>query len=126
MEAVSQQEARKIAAIESGAALFDVLLFHFPPLAWSIQMNLSQPVRCRAARDAVLDVEDNRLRFIASSIAARLFPFGFHGLQLRACLFPVANRVVGAERDLLAARQQKLFTALHQVLLVEGPRVHEV
>jgi len=48
------------------------------------------------------------------------------GGQLRACLLAVAHAIVSAEGDLLAVGQQSLFTALHHILLVEGPGIHKV
>src|SRR5215470_10416883 len=48
------------------------------------------------------------------------------GRELFAGLLAVPQRVVGAVRDLLAVRQQRGLAALHQLLLVEGPGIHEV
>src|SRR6266545_3526792 len=41
-------------------------------------------------------------------------------------LLPVADRVVGAERDHAAVWHEELHAALHHVLHVERPRVHEI
>src|SRR6266403_1354609 len=51
---------------------------------------------------------------------------GFEGFELGAGLLAVADRVVDAERYLLAAGKQKILAALHEILLIEGPGVHEV
>src|SRR5260370_3173975 len=51
---------------------------------------------------------------------------GLHCLQLSASLFAIADGIVGAKRNLFASRQEKFLAALHEVLLIEGPRVHEI
>jgi hypothetical protein len=53
-------------------------------------------------------------------------PFRLHGVELPTSLLAVADRIVGAEWDLLAARQEKLLATFHEVLLIERPRIHEI
>src|SRR5260221_5819579 len=52
--------------------------------------------------------------------------FGFKGLELRASLLAIANGVEGAEWYLLASGQQEFLTALHEILLIERPWIHEI
>src|SRR5439155_17957093 len=47
-------------------------------------------------------------------------------LQRRRHLLAVTDRVVRAERDHSPVRYEELDAALHHVLHVEGPRIHEV
>src|SRR5258708_10736213 len=61
-------------------------------------------------------------RAISSSPMARSLACG----KLLPRLLTVADTVVGTERNLLAIRQEDFLTALHHVLLVKGPGVHEV
>ncbi len=51
---------------------------------------------------------------------------GFHRFELRTSLLAVTDRVVRAEWYLFAAWKQELLATLHQIFLVEGPRVHEI
>src|ERR1035437_3185522 len=73
-----------------------------------------------------MKVKDNRLQTIGRAVTARLLASCFHRVQLSTSLFAIADRIVRAERNLLAARKQEFLTALHQILLVERPGVHEV
>src|ERR1035437_428951 len=73
-----------------------------------------------------MKVKDNRLQTIGRAVTARLLASCFHRVQLSTSLFAIADRIVRAERNLLAARKQEFLAALHQVLLVERPRIHEV
>ena len=65
---------------------------------------------------------------LGSNLSARPGPpaLRFQGFKLSSRLLAIAQSVVSAERDLLAARKQKFLAALHQVLLVERPWIHEV
>src|SRR5262249_36150547 len=80
-----------------------------PPRSWA---------RSKAERDGFRHV------WVARAPGTPAISFTMY--ELFAGLFPVAECVVGAERDLVAARQQKPLTALHEVFLVEGPGIHEV
>src|SRR5260370_37829847 len=81
----------------------------------------------RATRTVVaLKAERDRLRRISLARAPGAIAAALAGLELLAGLLPVAERVVCAEGDLHAAREQELLAAFHQVLLVKGPGVHEV
>src|SRR5713101_940388 len=51
---------------------------------------------------------------------------GLHRLQLSTSLFTIADGIVGTERNLFASRQEKFLAALHEVLLIESPRIHEI
>src|SRR5260370_35793134 len=77
------------------------------------------------ARPAI-GVEDERARVVSATFAPGAPPLGLHRIELGSRLFPIPHRVVGAEWNLLAARQQKLLAAFHEILLVEGPRAHEI
>src|ERR1039458_5797259 len=125
MKAVSQQIAREIASVKCGTTLLDALLFHVHPLTCFAFADPKQRPHFHALR-ACMEVKDNRLRMIWLAISASLFALWFHGIQLRSRLFAITDRVVRAKGDLFAAGEQKLLAALHQVLLVEGPGIHEV
>src|ERR1039457_2742787 len=62
----------------------------------------------------------------SAAFRLRAPPFRLHRLQLSASLFTIADGIVSTERNLLASRQEKFLTALHEVLLIKSPRVHEI
>src|SRR5258708_2343440 len=72
------------------------------------------------------EVEGDWLRRIRRPIPLRLQPRTLPRPKLRPRLLAVSDAVVGAEWNLFAARQQELLAALHHILLIERPRVHEV
>ena len=74
----------------------------------------------------LVEFESNRPGNKRSAFFAGSNTLGFEGFELGAGLLAVADRVVGAERYLLAAGKQKFLAALHEILLVEGPGVHEI
>src|SRR5260370_41458412 len=74
----------------------------------------------------MIEVERDWPRLISPSLSAGAPAFWLRCFQLRSGLLPVANRVVGAEWNLLASWQQEFLAALHQVLLIECPRIHEI
>src|SRR5260370_28800261 len=82
---------------------------------------------CKAVRPRLIDERKNNrpwyegLAFFAGSNAR-----GFESFEVGAGLLPIADGVVRAEGYLLAAGKQKFLAALHQILLIEGPRVHEI
>src|SRR5258708_11415779 len=74
----------------------------------------------------VFYIELDGLRFESVTLRLRALALRFHRLQLSASLFAIADRIVGAERNLLASRQEKFLAAFHEVLLIESPGVHEI
>src|SRR6516162_6918176 len=80
------------------------------------------PVRLRL----FADLKSNRPRYKSSAFFAGSDTLGFESFELGAGLFAIADSVIGAERHLLAAGKQEFLAALHEILLVERPRVHEV
>src|SRR5260370_16431555 len=74
----------------------------------------------------LVEFESNRPGNKRSTFFAGANPLWFQGFELDTSLFAITNRVISAERNLLPSRKQKFLAALHQVLLIEGPRVHEI
>src|SRR5215831_8624530 len=77
---------------------------------------------CR--RDA--EAERHRPWFEPLSVGPRPTPLSFQGFKLGSCLLTITKGVVSAEWDLFTAGKEKFFAALHQVLLIECPWIHEV
>src|SRR5262249_49663177 len=73
-----------------------------------------------------LEIERDWPWLILRAGRARAPTFRLHSFKLDACLLAISKRVVGAKGDLLAAWEQEFLTALHQILLVERPGIHEV
>ena len=74
----------------------------------------------------LVEFESNRPGNKRPAFLAGSNTLGFETFELGASLLPITDGVVGAEWYLLAARKQKFLAALHQVLLIESPRVHEI
>src|SRR5258707_672950 len=74
----------------------------------------------------LVEFESDRPGNKRSAFFAGADPLGFEGFQLRPGLLSVADSVVCAKWYLLAARKQKFLAALHEVLLIESPGVHEI
>src|SRR5579859_5302961 len=77
-------------------------------------------------RVRLLEIEADRLRYKGDARAAGSVVRPLARFELHARLLTVAKRIVGAERNLLTIRQKEFLAALHQVLLIEGPGIHEV
>src|SRR5262249_32454348 len=71
-------------------------------------------------------IEHNRLGLVEPAFASRTPPLWLHCVELLACLFAIAHHIVRTERNLLAAGQQKLLAAFHEVLLIKGIGIHEI
>src|SRR5258708_11100385 len=65
-------------------------------------------------------------RSIRGAVKASTIARSFACCKLLSCLLAIADAVVRAKRNLLPVGQENFLTALHQVLLVKGPGVHEV
>src|ERR1039458_6448370 len=125
MKAVSQQHPCEVTAVKRNAALFDAWLFHAHPLAQRAFVDLQQGPHFHALRAGV-KVKDNRFWTICYAVATSLLALWLHRVELSTRLFAIPDGVIGAERNLLATGQQEFLAALHQVLLVESPGIHEV
>src|SRR5260370_729667 len=80
------------------------------------------PVRLRL----FAELKSNRLGHKGTTRLAGADALGFEGFQLRPGLLSVTDSVVCAKWYLLAAGKQEFLAALHEILLVEGPGVHEI
>jgi hypothetical protein len=74
----------------------------------------------------LLKVERDGPRLVFPPLRTDEAAFGHRRLELRSGLFAIPDRVIRAEWNLFSAGQQELLAALHQVLLIEGPWVHEI
>src|SRR6516225_6125413 len=72
------------------------------------------------------EIESHRPWLIACAAGTCAPTFWFHGFKLCARLLAIPKSVVRAKGDLLASREKEFFAALHQILLVERPGIHEV
>src|SRR6266851_4353193 len=72
------------------------------------------------------ELKSNWPRYKGSALFAGSNTLGFESFELGAGLLAIADRVIGAEWYLLAAGKQEFLAALHEILLVEGPGVHEI
>src|SRR5258708_7240975 len=74
----------------------------------------------------LVEFESDRPGNKRSAFFAGADALGFEGFQLRPGLLSVTDSVVCAKWYLLAAGKQEFLAALHEILLVEGPGVHEI
>ena len=72
------------------------------------------------------EIESYGRWLIACAVGMCPATFRFHGLKLCARLLAISKGVVRAKRDLLTTGEKEFFAALHQILLVKRPGVHEV
>src|SRR5258708_19795379 len=70
----------------------------------------------------LVEFKSNRPGNKRSAFFAGSNTLGFEGFELAAGLLAVADRVVGAERYLLAAGKPKFLAPLLEIPLVQGPR----
>src|SRR5216683_5661876 len=74
----------------------------------------------------LVEFESNRTGNKRPAFFAGANPLRFQGFELDTSLFAITNRVKSAERNLLPSRKEELLAALHEVLLIESPRIHEI
>src|SRR6266704_2060801 len=114
MEAISQEHRREVAFVEAGATLLYVFL------------RTHGSTTRKPFVSSLMEVERDGPRLIFAAIGTGTAALGLGCFQLRPGLLAVADGVVSAEWNLLSAGQEEFLAAFHQVLLVEGPRVHEI
>src|SRR5258708_7567269 len=73
-----------------------------------------------------MESEGQRLRDKGHTLSLSLVTLALTLLQLHPGLFAVPDVVISTEWDLFAIGEQDFLAALHQVLLVEGPGIHEI
>lgn len=71
-------------------------------------------------------VKCDRFRQKFDAISLRAGTGAIAGYKLGARLLAISDRVVRTKRNLETAGQEEFFAALHHVLLIERPWIHEV
>src|ERR1022692_1447644 len=113
MKRIAQQKPGQVAFVQSGAALFNLLVL-WANASRVVLRNHESSSRVDTDKPferslCVLEGEFDGPGLKSAAFSSCPPALRLHGLQLFPCLLVVPDGVIGAERNLLAARQQEFL-----------------